>query len=307
MDQPDISIYKQAFEASIDAIICSDETGVVTLWNPAAEKIFGYSENEILGQPLSLLMPEELRSAHNAGMSNFIRTGKAVVLGKTIEVIGLRKNCTTFPLELAISATKKDGWRFTAILRDITQRRQIEEALHEASKKLEQWSFVDGLTGITNRRVFDLTLEREWMRAQRAHSHLAVIMIDIDFFKLYNDHYGHLQGDACLKEVAQILKCVVSRGTDLVARFGGEEFVLLLPDTDIQQAIQVAEKCRRAVIKQNILHEYSAVSGLNMISVSLGVASITPDVGGKPLSLVNAADQLLYKAKANGRNRVEYG
>lgn len=145
------------------------------------------------------------------------------------------------------------------------------------------------------------------MRAQRVHSHLAVIMIDIDFFKLYNDHYGHLQGDACLKEVAQILKCTGNRGTDLVARFGGEEFVLLLPDADIQQAIQVAEKCRRAVIKKNILHEYSAVSRLNMISVSLGVASIIPDVGGKPLSLVNAADQLLYKAKANGRNRVEYG
>lgn len=160
MDQPDTSIYKQAFEASIDAIICSDETGVVTLWNPAAEKIFGYSENEILGQPLSLLMPEELRSAHNAGMSNFMRTGKAAVLGKIIEVIGLRKNCTTFPLELAISATNRDGWRFTAILRDITQRRQIEEALHEASKKLEEWSFVDGLTGITNRLMFDLTLER---------------------------------------------------------------------------------------------------------------------------------------------------
>lgn len=132
----DISVYKQAFESSIDAIICGDETGVITLWNPAAEKMFGYSKKEVLRQPISLLMPEKFRSAHNAGMSNFVRTGKAAISGKVIEVAGLRKDGTTFPLELSISATKNNDLMFTAVLRDITMLKKIEGELAVSNKKL---------------------------------------------------------------------------------------------------------------------------------------------------------------------------
>jgi diguanylate cyclase (GGDEF)-like protein/PAS domain S-box-containing protein len=306
MDGLDIAIYQHAFEASTDAIICSDETDVITFWNPAAERMFGYSKKAILGRPISQLMPEEFRSAHKAGMSNFIRTGKSVICGSIIEVRGLRMNNTTFPIELSISSSKINGWIFIAIIRDITSRKKIEDALHKANSKLKRLSLIDGLTGISNRRMFDLTLAREWASAKRHQSSIALIMIDIDFFKLYNDNYGHLQGDDCLKEVAKALLAMCHRDTDIVARFGGEEFVILLPDTDIQQAITVAEKCRKAVIKRNILHEHTAVIELSVVSVSLGVTSVIPNVKADALSLINTADQLLYKAKGSGRNRVEY-
>jgi len=171
------------------------------------------------------------------------------------------------------------------------------------NKELERLSFKDGLTDIANRRLFDQMLDREWNIAQRGHQPLSLILIDIDYFKKYNDDYGHQQGDDCLKRVAQALSRVVKRAVDLVGRYGGEEFVLLLPDTDTEHAIRLAENCRNIIFEQHIPYESSKIC--DVVTISVGVSTIIPSTGTQPSSLVDAADKLLYRAKKNGRNRVE--
>ena len=168
---------------------------------------------------------------------------------------------------------------------------------------LENLSMLDGLTGISNRRRFDERLEVEWKRARRESSFLSLIMIDIDYFKAFNDHYGHQAGDDCLKSVAITLQSSVNRPADCVARYGGEEFACILPVTDMQGALVVAETLRKNVFTLNIPHAYSPVA--NSATISLGAASILPASGGTPDVLVEAADKALYHAKESGRNQIK--
>jgi len=167
---------------------------------------------------------------------------------------------------------------------------------------LESMVLLDGLTEIPNRRRFDDALEQEWRRMQRSGQPLAVIMMDIDFFKNFNDSYGHAAGDGCLKAVAQTLHATLQRASDTVARYGGEEFTAILPETDAAAGVLVAEKMRRNVAALEILHEHS--SAARHVTISLGVAATIPTADGAPLTLVEAADALLYKAKVQGRDRV---
>lgn len=162
--------------------------------------------------------------------------------------------------------------------------------------------FVDGLTGVANRRRFDEALQAEWRRCRRSGSPLALIMIDIDHFKHYNDHYGHQTGDACLQAVATRLREHLSRSHDLVARYGGEEFVCLLPECDLASAHAMAEELRIAVAGLNIPHETSPAA--RMVTISQGVASAIPDEASDADSLLQSADTALYAAKSSGRNRV---
>jgi diguanylate cyclase (GGDEF)-like protein/PAS domain S-box-containing protein len=186
---------------------------------------------------------------------------------------------------------------------DISERKKSEEELAHLYQRLEAQSFTDYLTGVANRRQFNLTLDKEWARARRSHQPLSLIMLDIDFFKQYNDHYGHVQGDECLRRVGQALSSASGRSSDLIARYGGEEFALLLPDTDNAAAQRVAEKCRNLIVAQQIPHAASSVGPV--VTVSLGVGTLTPTMDGSALSLVDDADKLLYLAKQNGRNRFE--
>ena len=174
--------------------------------------------------------------------------------------------------------------------------------LHTLNKELETLSFLDGLTGIANRRMFDTTLELEWNHAKRDKKPLSLILIDIDFFKQYNDNYGHVQGDKCLKLIAQIISSTLKRDTDLVSRYGGEEFVVLLPNTDLKQANILAETCRTNIIEENITHVASTVN--DVVTISLGVSSVIPINFIDTSTLINEADKLLYQAKEEGRNRV---
>ncbi len=135
---------------------------------------------------------------------------------------------------------------------DITERKNTEEKLIVLQKELEELSFKDGLTGIPNRRMFDSVMEVEWSNAMRNHQPLSLIMLDIDYFKQYNDHYGHIQGDDCLRRVAKVLTSAAARSRDFIARFGGEEFVVVLPETDAQAAMNVAERCRNLIFKEQI-------------------------------------------------------
>jgi diguanylate cyclase (GGDEF)-like protein len=167
-------------------------------------------------------------------------------------------------------------------------------------RRISSLSMTDGLTQIANRRYFDESYSAEWRRACRDKGSLGLIMIDIDFFKAFNDHYGHLHGDECLTAVAQQLKAAVQRPRDFVARFGGEEFIVLLPSLQPEGVRVVAERLQQALASLMIPHGYSSAS--QHVSVSMGLAWCEPDNDFRPDQLVAAADEALYSAKENGRN-----
>jgi diguanylate cyclase (GGDEF)-like protein/PAS domain S-box-containing protein len=186
--------------------------------------------------------------------------------------------------------------------KNITIRKHAEQALNLANDELQRQANRDSLTQIPNRRMFSETIAKEWARLIRDDKPLSVIMCDIDFFKLFNDGYGHQAGDVCLQKVAKAIEGAVKRPADLVARYGGEEFIALLPDTDIDGAIAVAEHIRQAVCDLEIAHETSKIH--DHVTVSVGVASVQPCEALSYEYLIKEADDRLYYAKEQGRNRV---
>jgi diguanylate cyclase (GGDEF)-like protein/PAS domain S-box-containing protein len=206
-----------------------------------------------------------------------------------------------------VHVVRKDGEveALVGFMFDISERKKTEEHLIRLQKQLEEYSFQDGLTGIANRRMFDTVLEREWTHAQSTQLPLSLIIMDIDFFKQYNDHYGHIKGDEALRIVAKTLLQAANNPRDFIARIGGEEFVWLLPETSLDKARQVAEKCMQLVRQQHILHDKSEVSPL--LTLSLGVGTVTPSEHAAALPFVEKVDGLLYQVKRNGRMRAEYG
>lgn len=190
-------------------------------------------------------------------------------------------------------------------------RRREEEAMREKQAAEEETQNVaallyqDALTGIANRRHFDDFLDREWRRCRRNAALLSLVMIDIDFFKSYNDHFGHPAGDRCLRQVASVLSAFPRRPGDLVARYGGEEFAVILAETDASSAMTIAERMRQAVAAERIDHPHSRAS--DTVTISMGVATLSPDQKSDMRTLVLQADQALYQAKGAGRNRaVQY-
>ena len=186
---------------------------------------------------------------------------------------------------------------------DISERKKTEQELIKLQKELEELSFKDGLTGVANRRMFDSVIETEWLKARQNKQPLSLIIIDIDFFKEYNDFYGHLQGDDCLKQVAETLNNVKARSRDFFGRFGGEEFIMLLPEADENAAWSIAERCRQALFKKQIPHEQSKVSQL--LTISLGVSTMIPSHDDEHNELISRADKQLYQAKHKGRNCIQ--
>ncbi len=187
---------------------------------------------------------------------------------------------------------------------DITERKKTEEKLLNLQKELEDLSFKDGLTNIANRRRFDSGFEREWERAGNERKPLSVLLLDVDFFKQYNDLYGHSQGDQCLVEIAQTLSLALDGPRDLVARYGGEEFVVLLPEADAEIARKVAERCQRLLQKKAIVHALSPHG--RRVTVSIGAGTVVPDGRADRAGFIRTVDQQLYAAKNNGRDRIEH-
>jgi two-component system chemotaxis family response regulator WspR len=182
------------------------------------------------------------------------------------------------------------------------QLEQSNQQLEASNQELQRLSSLDGLTGISNRRNFDEYINREWLRGIREHRQIALVLVDIDYFKLFNDTYGHQGGDDCLRSVANALAGTVYRPSDLVARYGGEEFVAVLAETMLDGAQAVAERMQAAVRGAGLVHEASRVA--DHVTLSIGVASVMPSSDRTPQQLIEAADKALYRAKQAGRNQV---
>ncbi|WP_370462543.1 diguanylate cyclase domain-containing protein [Pseudomaricurvus sp. HS19] len=187
---------------------------------------------------------------------------------------------------------------------DISERKKMEDVLRNLNQQLESLSFHDALTSIANRRQYDKAMDAEWHRALRNQTPVSLVIMDVDHFKQFNDHYGHVAGDRCLRQVAEALNGVSKRSSDLLARYGGEEFVLMLPNTDRDAALALAQKCCQLVKELRVPHAASATA--DVITISAGLATMIPNDHTDADSLFSAADKMLYLAKQNGRNRVEY-
>lgn len=180
---------------------------------------------------------------------------------------------------------------------------QLYESAQKANQELKKLANLDGLTKVANRRCFDDTLEKEINRLDRADSSLSLLLIDIDYFKKYNDYYGHIQGDSCLIDVVNIMQDCLQRSNDIICRYGGEEFAVILPNANKSEAFIVAEKIREAVICAKLEHKRSNVS--NYVTCSFGITTVSSTDVVSPEIIINLADKALYKAKSSGRNRTE--
>ena len=195
-----------------------------------------------------------------------------------------------------------DGY-LTVVRVNVTGLVRAGQILEERIKELNLLSSIDFLTGIANRRSLEMALHAELQRANRNESELGLLMIDIDHFKKYNDRYGHLAGDECLRRIARILRQCTRRAGDMVARYGGEEFVLLLPAADLCRAQEVAGKCMFEMQMENMAHAASPTA--SVVTLSIGVACLKGHPGTSSTALINAADAAMYRAKAGGRARYE--
>ncbi len=182
----------------------------------------------------------------------------------------------------------------------VVELETLKQELEASNAKLKRLSWVDGLTDLPNRRFFDQALATEWQRSMRSQTPMTIILADIDHFKAFNDSYGHVLGDACLKQVGQRLKGTLFREIDIIARYGGEEFVAILPDTALEGGKQVAQRMLKGVLGLELEHQTSPTAGV--VTVSLGVATTIPSTHGSPTRLIQDADRALYLSKASGRN-----
>ena len=286
-----------------DVVVRNTAEGVMVLGadlriqsvNPAFERITGFSQAEVRGQNPRFL-----------GGSDHDQPGFIERIHAQLQLHGKwegtlpaqRRGGQNYPQETTVNVVRDargEIQHYAVVFRDATQQKQQED-------RLRTLSATDGLTQIPNRRLFDETLQREWNRALRDATPLSLILADIDHFKRYNDRYGHVVGDDCLKQVALAIRDSLHRGGDFVARYGGEEFAVILPATDAEHATDVAEKIRAAVTALGIAHADNTAT--TVVSISLGVASTVPDHAGDGVSLLQIADRALYLAKDGGRNRV---
>jgi len=202
-----------------------------------------------------------------------------------------------------LAAIALDNAQLYALLeKELARRQRTQQALKKANLALERLASLDGLTQIANRRRFDGALRNEWKRLRRSKAPLALILADVDFFKGFNDTYGHQAGDRCLQTIARTLSANAFRPADLTARYGGEEFALLLPETDAAGSCFVAQRILEAI--RNLRIPHTASEAAPHVTVSLGVACLTASVDADPRTLVQLADEALYGAKTAGRNRM---
>ncbi|HHY73669.1 MAG TPA: PAS domain S-box protein [Bacillus bacterium] len=293
--------YRRLIDLSPEVIFVHSKTKIEFVNDRALTFIGAKSKDEIIGKSVfEFLHPDDRQiAAYNMKLGFKVGTSfpgldglRFVRLDGTIVITNVGAKLIDYNGKPAM----------LGIIHDITERKETELRLKEANDKLMLISQIDGLTDIPNRRYYEEIFDKEWKDAVRNVKPISLIMLDIDNFKNYNDTYGHLVGDACLKRVSNALKSCLNRPRDFVARYGGEEFSVILPDTDEQGAVYVGETLRAKIEELSIPHENSNVKSI--VTISVGVATIIPDRESKYESLIKIADDALYKAKQTGRNRV---
>lgn len=294
--------YRALLEGSLDMICLVEVKGAAAgkhrfvYASPATEDVIGWSVEELLQRsPEAIYTPESMAiiAEDAAGIGG---SGASRVVLEAI-----RKDGRHIWVENKVKVLERSGGGMWVVIctRDVTERKLLED-------QLAQQALVDGLTGIANRRAFDRALEKEWKRTARGGLTLSLVLLDVDHFKRFNDAYGHLAGDDCLRSIAEAVRGGVKRPGDVVARFGGEELAVLLPETEMAAAEMVACRLCSAVAGLLIPHRGNE-EGAGMVTISGGVSTANGDMGGKvrmPQGLLLAADAALYRAKQAGRNRV---
>ena len=281
--QQELSIWHVLFDQSRDGIVVINREGKVLAANPAFRDMLGYSHSEVL----QLKVWDWDAHYDEAAFHEFMKTLSED--GQMLETVHLKRDGTKMEVEIALSCTDFIGEKLVfCVQRDVTQRKANERRIH-------QMMTTDELTGLLNRREFNQRLEHELNRKDRYANQCALVMLDVDHFKSINDHYGHPTGDQVLVTVSKLIASQV-REVDSIARWGGEEFLILLPETDAEQATRVAEKLRIALQAQKLVQ----VGG---VTASFGVTEYRQ--GDDTDALIKRADAALYEAKSAGRNCVK--
>jgi diguanylate cyclase (GGDEF)-like protein/PAS domain S-box-containing protein len=295
--------YRVLAEHATDIVMSMGLDGRVTYVSPRAQPVLGFAPEDLLGAYYPKLVLPDDREALAATIKDLaMGMTEASQVSRVRHPDGRALWVETY-LRSVIDPFSGKPEALTATVRDITERKLAEQRLADERMELHGLAFRDGLTGVFNRRHFDRQLALQWRQQAQAGNGgvVAVIMVDVDAYKNYNDHYGHQSGDDCLRAVAQTIAASAQRPTDIVARYGGEEFALILPGTDDRGAMEVAERIRRGVESQQLPH---LACSTGIVTVSVGVAAQRPSEGGNASELVAAADTALYAAKRRGRNRT---
>lgn len=276
---------------AMDGILTISETGEIQGFNPAAEEIFGYAQNEIIGKPVSILLSSDTQTQYHADIQRYLQSGQRGSVGiRGQEVVAIRKSGEQFPMELSASEMElKEQRFFVAIVRDVTERKLVEH-------RIKHMAHHDHLTGLPNRSLFIDQLEHAIKLAKRRNHKTAVLFLDLDGFKQVNDTLGHEAGDQLLKEVAARLKTVI-RESDVAARMGGDEFTFVLNDIGTHEnAAAVAQK-----IIEILSEKFNLKGHESRIGGSVGVA-LYPDDAADHEALLRKADEAMYVAKKSGKN-----
>jgi diguanylate cyclase (GGDEF)-like protein/PAS domain S-box-containing protein len=295
-------IMNQVFNASNDGIWAIDKNYKVIRVNKKLLKILGKSIEEVIGNKCHDLFPGGGCDRANCPKDKVL--SKKSIVERELSV----KFASGKMVPFLLTATPLSGLDGSAIglvetFTDITEIKHAEEVLQRANRELERLASQDGLTKLSNRRSFDESLESEWRRQMRDQKPLSLILCDVDFFKNYNDHYGHQAGDVCLRSVAEAIHQCVNRVGDVCARYGGEEFAVIMPATDANGAWHIAQNIRSKLSEMQIAHSQSTAAPY--VTISCGIACLYPHHPESKLQkLIELADQALYRAKQQGRNCV---
>ncbi len=295
------SIHSMVIDNSRDVILLADLDGLCTYVSPAVEGLNGWKPENLIHQKLAVQAHPDDREKIEDAIRRIRHTSESVIVEYRIQ----KRNGEYIWIESSLRLFRHRKTRIPAgvlsLVRDITERKHNEALLLRAYGTLEELAVVDALTGVANRRKFDEHLAREWSRAARLQVPISMLLIDADFFKQHNDSYGHLSGDRCLKQIAEAAMTAAKRPEDLVARIGGDEFAIVLSDTDNQGAVAVAGKIREAFKQHSSARKEESDA---LVTMSIGCATLIPETTEQPEALIQIADKALYKAKRNGRDQM---